>query len=182
MKAPDIKVLKAKRWYHNRDLRMPQEMLRSTAFLSLTQTSMVVLMLFLSRREWRYEGKGRKKIQIFHNTELKFPYSEAKEYGIGEKQFRRCITRLIEHGFLEVVHQGGQLHGHRECSVYDLIDDWKLYGTPQFTPRRVPKGVCPSDSLARYNRAKAARKARGEANENISCVMDDNRTIVTDDN
>ncbi len=168
MKAPDPKVLKSNGWYHERDLRMTQEMLRSEAFISLTRISICVLLLFLSRRTWSYERKGRKKKPVFQTTGLKFPYTEAEAYGIGKRQFRRCITELVEHGFLEIARQGGQFHGHRECNEYTLIDDWKHYGTPQFIPRSTPKGVCFSDSLARYNRARASRKARGGEDENIS--------------
>lgn len=160
MKAPDPKVLQRNRWYHNRDLRMSQEMFRSEAFISLTHTSKYVLQLLLSRREWHSEKKSRKKRPIFHDAGLKLPYSEAKAYGIGEKQFRRCIIELIEHGFLEIAEQGGQLHGHRKCSVYNLINDWKYYGTSQFTPRTAPKGVCFSDSLAKFNQARITKKYR----------------------
>jgi len=139
---------------------MSQEMFRSEAFISLTHISKYVLQLFLSRRAWHSEGKGRKKKYVYHDTGLKLPYTEAAAYGIGRKQFRRCVIELIEHGFLEIAEQGGQLHGHRSCNVYDLINDWKYYGTPQFTPRTVPKGVCFSDSFAKHNQDRAVKKAR----------------------
>jgi hypothetical protein len=158
MMAPDLKVLKANHWYHERDLRMTQEMFRSEAFISLTHTSKYVLQLFLSRREWHYEGKGRRRKPVFHNTGLKFLYREAVAYGIDSTQFRRCIKELIEHGFIEIAKQGGQLHGHKECSEYDLVDDWKHYGTSAFAPRTAPMGACFSDSISKYNQTRRATK------------------------
>lgn len=183
MKSPDIKNLKQNNWYHERDLRMPQQMLRSDAFISLTHTAKYILMLFLSRREWHTEKQGRKKKPVYHNTGLKLPYSEAATYGINAKQFRRCLKELIEHGFLEIAKQGGQFRGHKECSEYDLIDDWKHYGTSAFTQRTAPKGVCFSDSLARYNQArKAGKRLRAVAGDKtFSTDMGDSRLTVVGD-
>ena len=183
MYAPDPKVLKANGWYHERDLRMPQEMLRSEAFISLTHTAKYILMLFLSRRGWHTDKQGRKKKPVYHNTGLKLPYSEAAAYGINAKQFRRCIKELIEHGFLEIAKQGGQLRGHKECSEYDLIDDWKHYGTSAFAPRTAPKGACFSDSLSKYNQTRTAgKRARATAGDKtFSTDMGDSRLTVMGD-
>lgn len=176
MHAPDEKTLKKNHWYNERTLNMPAQMLRSQAFLTLTRTSMIVLMHFMQRRTWDYEGKGRKKKKHFHNKGLRFPYSEAMAYGIGKKSFSRALAELVEHGFLAVVKEGGQLGGHRTCSEYDLIDDWKIYGSKDFRERKKPKGVCTSDGFSKYN---DERKEKSEARSRVASMTTDHLSYMT---
>lgn len=182
MKAPDLKKLAKCGWYHERDVVMSHDMFRSRAFIDLTHTSKYVLMLLLHRREWHYEGKGRKKKRIFHNIGLKFPYSEAAEYGIGETQFSRSIRELVEHGLIQKTAQGGQFHGKRECSEYAIVSDWKLYDGLKI--RQVGKGACFSESLQKVNASRTRAKLLKDNSENdklSSTVIDDSRATVTDD-
>ncbi len=157
MHPPKSEHLKKK---PNREVRIPSHLLMSKAFMDLSRTSMVVLMLFLEKRSWHYEKKGKIKGKpIYNNKGHKFPYSEASEYGIGKCQFRRSIKELIEHGFLTIEKQGGQFLGHRECSVYSIIDDWMLYGTIRFSPRPVPRAPCFSRGFRDYNEERKKAKA-----------------------
>lgn len=150
--APDNSLLKKKGWYSERELHMSAKMLRSEAFTSLTHTSKYVLMLFLQRRTWKKREKGKRKgAPIYNNRGLRFPYGEAAAYGIGKSQFRRAIGELFAHGFLVVAKQGGQFLGVRECSEYDLIDDWELYGLKGFKPRTKPRAPCFSSGFKSYN-------------------------------
>lgn len=164
--APDEKALKKHGWYSDRDCVMPAEMLRSQAYLTLTETSKVVLQLFLQRRKYELVPKkpgSRKMTRIFVNHGLKFPHTEAREYGITSRSFRRAVLQLWEHGFLVITRIGGQIEDkqtkeqERVCSTYDLIDDWKLYG-PGFRPRAIPSGVCFSSGFQAHNHRKTAQK------------------------
>lgn len=164
--APDVKVLKKHGWYSDRYCVMPADMLRSHAYLTLTETSKVVLQLFLQRREYKLVPKkpgSRKMTRIFINHGLKFPHTEAREYGITSRSFRRAVLQLWEHGFLVITRIGGQREDahtkeqERVCSTYDLIDDWRLYGK-DFKPRPIPKGICISTGFQEHNRKAAQKK------------------------
>lgn len=153
--APDEKILKKKGWYNNRDLVMSAPMLRSQAYLTLRETTKVVLQLFMQRRAYELVPKtpgSAKRIRVFRDKGLKFPHTEALQYGIRQKTFRLAIIELCEHGFLVIVETGGQRGDTRICSVYDLIDDWQLYGCPDFKPRQIPKGICLNNGFEEYNK------------------------------
>lgn len=157
MHAPKTEILSKKA---NREVRIPSHMIMSPAFLKLTRTSMVVLLLFLEKRSWHFEKTGKRKGRpIYHNKGHKFTYSEAAQYGIGKAQFRRAIRQLIELGFIEIAKQGGQFMGTRKCSEYDITDNWMLYGTALFKPRPVRKAPCFSRGFSEYNERRKLAKA-----------------------
>lgn len=162
--APDEKILKKNGWYNNRDLVMPADMLRSQGYLTLRETSKVVLQLFMQRRKYDLVPKkpGSKKMtRIFRNKGLIFPHTEALQYGINQRTFRRAIIELCEHGFIVIVETGGQKGDTRICSVYDLVDDWQLYGCPGFKPRSIPKGICLNSGFEEYNRKRKVKLTDG---------------------
>jgi hypothetical protein len=107
---------------------------------------------------------------------LKFPYTEAREYGISTKSFRRAILQLWEHGFLTITEVGGQTREKRICSTYDLIDNWRLFSQPGFNPRPIPKGICFSSGFQEYNRR---RKEETESKKLLATT--DYKPIVTTD-
>jgi len=165
--APNIKTLKANHWYHERDLCMSHDMFRSKAFLEMTHTSKIWLMLLLHRREWDWIGMGRRKKRIFINDNLKMPYSEAEQYGMSTKQIRRAIVENYERGFIDIPTQGGQFQGKRKCNEYTVVDDWKLFGTPGFVKRTAPQGACYSGSLKKHNQKNARSKGRGTQEKEV---------------
>lgn len=155
MNAPDEKTLSMHGWSDKREARIPGRMIRSKAFMDLTNTAKVVLLLFMQRRTWYIQGKGRSSKRIYNNNDLQFSYTEAKKvWGINERTFRDSIKQLIEHGFLRVKERGGTFQGNRKPTIYMLVNDWERYGTPGFIKPEVPLGICYNDSLKRLNEAK----------------------------
>ena len=186
--APDEKALKKHGWYSDRDCVMPADMLRSQAYLTLTETSKVVLQLFLQRRRWELIPKkpgSRKMTRVFINHSLIFPHTEAREYGITSRSFRRAVLQLWEHGFLVITRIGGQIEDEntkekeRICSTYDLIDDWKLYGK-DFRPRPIPKGICFSSGFQEHNRKEAQKKHLLDGTDYIPIDGTDYKTKESD--
>ncbi len=160
MQAPDTETLTRFGWTDKKEVRIPGRMLRSKAFIELSNTAKFVLMLFLFRRTWSHDGKGKNTRRIYNNRGLKFSYTEAEQvWGIIPRTFRDCIIQLIEHGFLEVENPGksGTLQGTRVCTIYRIIADWERYGTPEFVKPIIPQSIPWNDCLKKVN---AARKSK----------------------
>jgi len=158
MKAPDEKSLSRFGWSDRKEVRIPGRMMRSKAYIDLSNTAKFVLMLFMHRRTWYKEGKGKKTKRIYENRNLMFTYREARElWGINGRTFRDCIEQLISHGFIRVQEQGGTLQGERVSSLYMLVDDWQYYGTSRFIKPEIPKTLCFNDNLKRINEARKGK-------------------------
>lgn len=154
MKAPNADQVNRYRWSDRIDARLPGRMIRSQAFIELTNTAKLVLILFLHRRKWHIEGKGRKRRTVYNNRGLMFSYTEAEElWGINRRTFRDCIVQLIKHGFLQVEKQGGTLQGNRVISLYMMVPYWENYGTLQFIEPTMPM-IPNNDSLKRFNESR----------------------------
>lgn len=119
-----------------------RELIASRAFLTLTGAAPAVYLLFLCRRKVgkRYKGGGKHKApDILNNGRITFTYREAQSrFGYTAPKFTRALTQLIEHGFLDVTHDGGGLEG--DTTRYALSDRWQAYGTPAFKPAKRTKG------------------------------------------
>jgi hypothetical protein len=116
------------------------DMFYSEAFNCLKTSGIKTLMRCLQKRKWE---TGRKKKAIYTNEGFIFPYAETKALNIcGDTQFCENIKKLIEVGFLDVVHQGGWYQKHekeKDYSVYKLSERWRKYGTPEFEEVEKPK-------------------------------------------
>lgn len=124
----------------DKPLVINKNLIMSDAFKSLTSTSKDVLMKFFCKRQMRkVKHKGRSNSwEISNNGEIEYCYSEAEKDGISRPTFQRSIDQLIEHGFIEITHQGsGGRKGDK--SLYALVDNWKKFGTDEFTcnPREI---------------------------------------------
>ncbi len=169
MQAPSAEALARYSYSDKKEVRIPGRMLRSKAYIELSDTAKHVLHLFLQRRTWYTEGKGRNTKRIFQNNGLLFSYSEANNlWGIPSKTFRRAIIQLIEHGFIRIENHGGTLQGTRVCSTYRLVEDWQHYGTDLFVKPEIPASICYSRSIQKLNASRATSRE-----SKFSTVMDD---------
>jgi len=111
-------------------------LIRSKAFRSLNGNSIIVLFDFMMKRQIK-KVKGRNgrrgEIVTLNNGEITYCYSEAlsKEPPISRVKFVKAIDQLIEHGFIDINHQGsGGVKGDK--SLYSISDRWEKFGTPDF--------------------------------------------------
>ncbi len=126
-----------------------KNLIRSSAFRSLTKWSLLVYLDFLRKRQMEQVKRAKMSDDwvIRNNGEIVYPYSEAEKKGIGRREFRNAVDELIEKGFLDISHQGsGGSSG--DMTKYFIDDRWKDYGTPSFHPTKKP-------------RIKDSRKGRG---------------------
>ena len=101
-----------------------RDMFESKAFLSLKGFAPQLLILILSKRQFRYVGRHGKKKRICINCDsITFTYVEANEkYWITKSRFSRAIKELLAKGFITIVHQGG---GYKQDkTIYALSDAW----------------------------------------------------------
>lgn len=156
MKTPNLRLLKQRHLAFKRKAVLDADMLYSEAFTSLGKTSIFVLLRFLQKRTW--DPKDRRKNKTYHNSGLVFTYGEAALLGISPAQFKRSINEIIENGFLEIEHQGGQFGNGRDYSRYKLIDEWKRYGTKDFRLREKKRVVRYSSGFKYYNEKRTKAK------------------------
>ncbi|SHI12964.1 hypothetical protein [Desulfofustis glycolicus] len=124
----------------NKKIWFEKELLRSSAFRSLSKWAMLVYLDFLRKRQMEPVKRARRSDEwvIKNNGEIVYPYSEAEKKEIGRREFRNAIDELIEKGFLDIAHQGsGGRSG--DMTKYILDDRWKEHGTPAFRPARNPR-------------------------------------------
>jgi len=125
----------------------------SEAFISLSASAIRTLMRCLQKLRWKKEKVHGKKRVVYHNDGFIFPYCEASFLKIGTTQHWKNMRKLIEVGFLDIVHQGGwyqKYEKEKDYSVYKLSDRWKKYGTQDFQRVEKPK-VLQSDFYVRKN-------------------------------
>lgn len=146
----------AKRKYNlNVEIRIDNKLFTSIPFGMLSGTAMWVMLRFLQKRKWHYEGRGSKKTTVYHNSQLVFTYDEAIFFGISQSQFHVIIKKLVELGFIDVEHQGG-CYG-RDFSRYTLSERWKDYGKTSFIKVEKKRVLQPGlDVRSRMNKKKKA--------------------------
>lgn len=168
MQAPDKETLSRFGWTDKKEIRIPGRMYRSKAYIELSDTSKYVLGLFMQRRTWYMEGKGRNTRRVFQTQGLMFSYREAEQvWKINRRTFRDSIKQLIRHGFLRIENpgKGGTFKGTRVPTIYMLVDNWQHYGTDLFIKPEIPSSVCFNDNLKRIN---AARKGEFSREPNLT--------------
>jgi hypothetical protein len=143
IKKPQYKLVKQKQinQFQNtqfkikNEIRLIADMFYSEAFNSLSRSTMLTLMRCLQKRKWKFEGEGKKNKMVYLNEGFIFPYAEATFLGIGTTQHWKNMTKLIEVGFIDMVHQGGWYQTHeseKDYNVYILSERWRDYGKPEF--------------------------------------------------
>ncbi len=166
MHAPDLGVLQKKYRHNKRWVFIEHDMLVSEAFLSLTHTAKVVLLLFLQKRKkpddhndglQKRKRPRKKKAPAFDPTGLIFTSSEAAIYGIVRRTFQRTIDELMAHGFIVITKFGGQFQGERKPNEYTLVDTWREYKGPDSKLIKHP----PAPRFSRgFDTINAARKKK----------------------
>jgi hypothetical protein len=88
--------------------------------------------------------KGRSgrstQYEIKNQGEITFSYGEATKYlNVSKTTFSRILDALIELGFIDLAHTGGQ--GKQDHSLYGISQRWKTYGTNEFISKSRPKSI-----------------------------------------
>jgi len=104
-----------------------------------------------------------------YQTEFPFSYSEAKNYGFAIATHHRCISELMEKGFIDPADKGGLRGLGRSCSSFTLSWRWKDYGNPDFE-KIIWSCFQPKDR----SRAKAKMKTYKGNNGNETPIADVN--------
>lgn len=114
------------------------DMFYSAAFKSLARSGSALCTFMrcvqkIKRDKIKVNGK---KKYIPSDRGFIFPYAESAALGIaGKTQHWKNIKKLIEVGFLDLVHQGGWYRRYESTSdynVYKYSERWRKYGTPEF--------------------------------------------------
>lgn len=144
------------------------DMFYSLAFQSIARSGSALCTLMRCLQKVRREKvkiNGKKKYIPTDNGFI-FPYAEAAVLGIAAKtQHWKNITKLIEIGFLDLVHQGGWYRQHErvsDYSVYKYSERWRKYGTEEFVKIEKAK-VLPECFHVRANIARQKIKVTSPA-------------------
>lgn len=66
-----------------------------------------------------------------NDDDLSLTFKEMKDK-LSPATFSKCITDLVEHGFIDVVRAGGL---QKQCNIFGRSERWKSYGTTTFEHR-----------------------------------------------
>jgi len=152
--------LKERGWYDKTNpwAKVEREFICSEALLMLSATAIRVYLRMMIKKPHRKlengKKRGKKAEYIYDNGPIIFTYAESECFGIPRSSFARAIRELIEKGFIKILHQGGTVGNGRDWTTYELIDDWKLYGTPAFVSRTKKSIPTYSHSLRKHNENK----------------------------
>lgn len=102
------------------------EMLNSKAYFDLQPSAAKVLPYFLGKVKKTFNDPQR------YQEEFQFSYCEAKRLGFASATFHKCISQLIEKGFIDPDDKGGLRGLGRTYSFFTLSWRWKDYGKPGF--------------------------------------------------
>jgi len=176
MEIPKRYKIKNKIWIED-------EMFYSEAYHSISRSGSAIntLMRCLQKRKWE---TGRKRKIIYTDDGFVFPYAEAEALKIAKTtQYWKNLIKLVEVGFLDVVHPGGWYQKHekeKDYSVYKLSERWRKYGTPEFEkaekPKRLQKHLHIRENIARQKLKSTSLERRGQLHGN----EDDRQESVND--
>jgi len=177
METPDKHKIK-------RAIRIEPDMFYSEAFNCLSKSAILTLMRCLQKRKWDIVKVNRKKQTVFRDEGFIFPYAEATGLKIaGVTQYWKNLKKLVEVGFLDVVHQGGWYQKHerdKDYSVYRYSERWRKYGTLDFMKTEKQKVLPDSfhirENMKRQKLKVTSQKRSGQLHEN-----EDDGTISEND-
>ena len=154
------------------EIRIKADIYYSEAFNSLSRSAILTLMRCLQKRKWKFEGKHKNKKMVYLDEGFIFPYAEAAFLGIGTTQYWKNINKLIEVGFLDIIHQCGWYQKHereRDYSVYKLSERWRNYGTNEFVKIEKEKALRNDfyirENIARQKLKTTSQKRSGHLHE-----------------
>jgi hypothetical protein len=148
------------------------DMFYSKAYMELSASALRTLQRCLQKRKWSTVKIRKKKSIVYENEGFIFPYSEAELLNIKSTQFWKNIRKLIEAGFIDIVHQGGwyqKNEKHKDYSVYCLSERWRHYGTDQFKkvekPKVLQKDYCVRENIRRQRTKPTSQKRSGHLHD-----------------
>ena len=103
----------------NKGFFLYRELIESAAFRSLTKNAMLVYFRFLLKRVLQDNkgtggkpGKRKNRHVVVNNGDIVFPYREAKkQLGLNAATFKRSLEKLVECGFINIIHAGSAYEG-----------------------------------------------------------------------
>ena len=167
------------KYLSNKQIFFEGALIKFLASIRLTKTAVIVLLLFLQRRQLKKMGRdGKEKWVIVNNGEIVFPYCDAKKkYGIPAFTFSRAIDKLMQFGLIDINHLGGRMA--KDMTTYYISDRWRDYKTSAFkekSRRKDTRGL----GLTRENweeRTGKKRKASSKiSNKNVTGTSNKNVT------
>lgn len=145
--------------------------------VSSSASAINTLLRCLQKRKWETRKAGKKRKIIFIDDGFTFPYAEAVGLGISGKTMHwKNLKKLVEVGFLDMVHQGGWYRKHEKTSdysVYKFSERWRKYGTPEFVKVEKEK-VLPEHFHIRANIKRLQERPKVKSNftiVNTSCSL-----------
>jgi hypothetical protein len=159
-------------------------MFYSESFHCLSASAIKTLMRCLQKRKWdKIKVHGKKQI-IYTDEGFTFPYAEAVALKIaGVTQYWKNLRKLVEVGFLDVVHRGGwyrKYEKQNDYSVYKISERWRKYGTPEFVKVEMPK-VLPKQFHIRENMKRQKLKVTSQKRREELHKSEDDTTIIEND-
>lgn len=110
---------------------METAILVSEAFRCLNGSAKYIYFVFLMKRQMSEVPRKSGNWICINCKELVFTYEQAqKDHDYSATKFKRAIDILIEFGFIDIEHYGGQSKGN--YTLYGLSERWKRYGKPDF--------------------------------------------------
>ena len=149
-----------------------KELMLSPPYRSLPKSARDVYFVFLTKRKMcSVKARGRKRWDIENNGEIVFTYFEAeKKLDMSPKVFRDAIDKLVDHGFIDIFHQGsGGVKG--DVSLYAFSERWRKYGTDEFIEKTRTKDRKKGTG---FTKMWAARK-KNIANQTVNYIA--NQTV-----
>jgi hypothetical protein len=155
------------------------EIFYSDAYREISSSASCIntLLRCLQKRKWETLKAGKKRKIIFNDDGFIFPYAEAKALGIcGKTMHWKNLIRLVDVGFLDLVHQGGWYRKHEKTSdysVYKFSERWKKFGTAEFVEVHKEK-VLPEHFHIRENIKRRQERPKVKSNftiVNTSCSL-----------
>jgi hypothetical protein len=157
----------------------------SEAFHCLSKSAILTLMRCLQKRKWGTVKLHGKKTIEYTNDGFTFPYTEAADLKIaGNTQYWKNLIKLVEVGFLDVVHQGGwyqKYEKEKDYSVYRYSERWRKYNTPNFEKTEkqkvLPAGFHIRENMARQKLKVTSLKRSGQlrSSEDVGVKSDNSR-------
>ena len=122
---------------HRRERRkvwIEADMFASEAYRTLPASAMWVLQRFHQKMKWTTMKRGRENYRIYERNGLRFPYSEARDYGWSDATFYRAIRALCDRGFIDIIHRGGAfgVSSFKDYSTYSMSERWRKWNTEDF--------------------------------------------------
>ena len=167
------------KYLSNKQIFFEGALIKFLASIRLTKTAVIVLLLFLQRRQLKKMGRdGKEKWVIVNNGEIVFPYCDAKKkYGIPASTFARAIDQLIKFGLIDINHHGGGMA--KDMTTYYISDRWRDYKTPAFkekTRRKDTRGLGYTPENWEERSKKKRRTKLKISNKNVTGTSNKNVT------